>query len=49
MPRIHQGEGASALLATVWLFFLLLGYFVIRPVRETLGSLVGPEDLKQLF
>ena len=49
MPHIHQGEGTSVLLATVWLFFLLLGYFVIRPVRETLGSLVGPEDLKQLF
>lgn len=49
MPRIHEGEGPSVLLATVWLFFLLLGYFVIRPVRETLGSLVEAGDLKHLF
>ncbi|MGI9466998.1 MAG: NTP/NDP exchange transporter [Rubripirellula sp.] len=48
-PLIHEGERTSVLLATVWLFFLLLGYFVIRPVRETLGSLVDSEDLKQLF
>ncbi len=49
MPRLNKGEGVSVLLATAWLFFLLLGYFVIRPVRETLGSLVDSDDLKQLF
>ncbi|HBV62066.1 MAG TPA: MFS transporter, partial [Rhodopirellula sp.] len=49
IPRLNKGEGASVLLATAWLFFLLLGYFVIRPVRETLGSLVAADDLKHLF
>ena len=49
LPRLNEGEGVSVLLATAWLFFLLLGYFVIRPVRETLGSLVATDDLKQLF
>ena len=49
VPRFHVGEGASVFLATTWLFFLLLGYFVIRPVRETLGSLVDSDDLKRLF
>ena len=49
MSRVHEGEGTSVLLATAWLFCLLLGYFVIRPVRETLGSLVEAGDLKYLF
>ena len=49
IPRLNKGEGVSVLLATAWLFFLLLGYFVIRPVRETLGSLVAADDLKHLF
>ncbi len=49
LPRLNEGEGVSVLLATAWLFFLLLGYFVIRPVRETLGSLVDSDDLRQLF
>ena len=47
--RVQAGEGPSVAFATVWLFFLLLGYFVVRPVRETLSSLVDSEDLKQLF
>ena len=47
--RILPGEGASVCMATTWLFFLLLGYFIIRPVREMLGSLVGVADLQRLF
>ena len=47
--RVHVGEAVSVCLATAWLFFLLLGYFVIRPVRETLSSLVDSDDLEKLF
>ncbi len=47
--RVHAGEAVSVCLATAWLFFLLLGYFVIRPVRETLSSLVESDDLEKLF
>ncbi|MDB4500457.1 MFS transporter [bacterium] len=47
--QIQAGEGASICFATAWLFFLLLGYFVIRPVRETLSSLVSSDDLQKLF
>ncbi|MGI9472052.1 MAG: NTP/NDP exchange transporter [Rubripirellula sp.] len=42
-------ERSSVVLATVWLFFLLLGYFMIRPVRETLGSVAGTKQLQGLF
>lgn len=48
-PRILPDELTSVVLATTWLFFLLLGYFMIRPVRETLGSVAGTERLKNLF
>ncbi len=32
-----------------WFFFLLLAYYVLRPVRETLGVERGAEGLKWLF
>ena len=32
-----------------WFFFLLLAYYVLRPVRETLGVERGPDGLKWLF
>ncbi|KAA1258752.1 TLC ATP/ADP transporter [Rubripirellula obstinata] len=35
--------------AAAWFFFILLGYFVIRPVRDTMGSVVGSDGLRSLM
>lgn len=35
--------------ATAWFFLILLGYFIIRPVRETMGTIGGTRDLQALF
>jgi AAA family ATP:ADP antiporter len=35
--------------AAAWFFFILLSYFVIRPVRETMGSVVGSGSLRTLM
>ena len=35
--------------ATAWFFLVLLGYFIVRPVRETMGTVGGTSDLQALF
>jgi len=47
--RIQPDERRGVAFAFAWLFFLLLAYFIIRPVRETMGSLVGTRTLQMLF
>lgn len=45
-----QDEEVGALTwGFAWFFFLLLAYYVLRPVRETLGVERGREGLKWLF
>jgi AAA family ATP:ADP antiporter len=45
--QIHQRWAVGY--ATAWFFFILLGYFVIRPVRDTMGSVVGSDGLRSLM
>ncbi len=44
-----QEERRGVAYAFVWLFCILLGYFIVRPVRETMGSIVGTAELQRLF
>jgi AAA family ATP:ADP antiporter len=46
---LRAGEGVSVVLAMLYFYFLLAGYFVLRPVRETLGLTGGPDKLPLLF
>ena len=48
-PRVLSGERLGIVYAFCWLFCILLGYFVLRPVRETMGTLVGTKELRWLF
>ena len=47
--RILPGELTAVVFAFLWLLCILLGYFILRPVRETMGTLVGTSELQQLF
>ncbi|MDZ4773504.1 MAG: Npt1/Npt2 family nucleotide transporter [Planctomycetota bacterium] len=46
---LRPGEGVTAALAMLYFFCLLAGYFVLRPVRESLGLLGGADRLPLLF
>jgi ATP:ADP antiporter, AAA family len=47
--NVEPGE-APAVVAGLLMFFLLFtGYFMLRPVRETMGVASGPETLQWLF
>ena len=47
--RIQPEERLAVAWATAWFFLILLGYFLIRPVRETMGTIGGTRHLQGLF
>ncbi len=49
LPQIEQEEWPAGLFAFTWFFLLLSSYYLIRPVRETLGSELGTGELPWLF
>lgn len=47
--RIKPDERRAVMWATAWFFFILLGYMIVRPVRETMGSIGGTRQLQGLM
>ncbi len=47
--RIMPSERRSVGWAFAWFFFALLSYFIVRPVRETMGITGGTKQLPWLF
>lgn len=47
--NMEEGELPLALLAVAFHFFVLCGYFFLRPVREAMGVSRGMDDLRWLF
>ena len=49
VAKVEEGE-SSAVFAAFFLFFCVLGgYFMVRPVRETVGTILGAERVADLF
>lgn len=47
--RIEAHERLPVTWATAWFFFILLAYLIVRPVRETMGSLGSTSTLQWLM
>jgi AAA family ATP:ADP antiporter len=47
--KIEPGEGPAVVTAFLLYFCVLGGYFAVRPVRETVGTILGPERTADLF
>ncbi|EXI71091.1 MAG TPA: MFS transporter [Candidatus Accumulibacter phosphatis] len=45
----RPGEGRALFWSFSGFFLLLAGYYVLRPVREEMGVLIGPENLQWAF
>jgi AAA family ATP:ADP antiporter len=45
----RPGEAVPALLAALQFFLLLFGYFMLRPLRETMGLARGADHVQTLF
>lgn len=47
--KIRRNEGAAAMWACLFFFFVLCAYYVMRPMRESFGSAGGAEQLPFLY
>ena len=47
--RLEPGEAPAALAAAAYHFCLLCGYFVLRPIRDTMGIAGGVDQIPWLF
>ena len=49
LVRIEPGEQRAVLVAMLYFFCLFTAYFMLRPVRETMGITGGVRNLQWLF
>jgi len=49
LARVEPGETRTVFTALVLFFCVLCGYFMLRPLRETVGTVLGEEEVSQLF
>jgi AAA family ATP:ADP antiporter len=47
--KVEPGETPAVITAFLLYFCVLGGYFAVRPVRETVGTILGPERTADLF
>jgi AAA family ATP:ADP antiporter len=46
---IHPREMKAVLVSFVYFFFLMASYFILRPLRDTMGTVYGVEHLQELY
>ena len=46
---IRPSEVKAVLIAFAYFFFLMASYFILRPLRDTMGTVYGVEHLQELF
>ncbi len=46
---LREGETAALLWSCLFFFFILSGYYVIRPIRDEMGVAGGVQNLAYLF
>ncbi|MEZ5500985.1 MAG: MFS transporter [Steroidobacteraceae bacterium] len=49
VARVEARESSAVVIALLLFFFVLGGYFAVRPVRETIGTLLGRERVGELW
>jgi AAA family ATP:ADP antiporter len=49
LARVEPGEARAVFTALVLFFCVLCGYFMLRPVRETVGTILGEQEVSHLF
>jgi AAA family ATP:ADP antiporter len=47
--KVEPGETGAVVTAFLLYFCVMSGYFAVRPVRETVGTILGPERTADLF
>ena len=47
--QVNSNEWAPLIWSFLYFYFLLTGYFILRPIREVMGVTAGPENYDMLF
>jgi AAA family ATP:ADP antiporter len=47
--QVRKDEWPSLIWSFLYFYFLLTGYFILRPIREEMGVTAGPENYDMLF
>src|ERR1700743_2049864 len=46
---VEPAEVKAVLISFVYFFFLMASYFILRPLRDTMGTIYGVDHLQELF
>ncbi len=49
VANVEPDEVKAVLISFVYFFFLMASYFILRPLRDTMGTIYGVDKLQQLF
>ena len=49
LAKVEPREAKAVTIAFIYFFFLMFGYFVVKPVRDAMGTVYGVENLQELF
>jgi AAA family ATP:ADP antiporter len=49
LSKVEAGEAPGVIAAFLLYFCVFAGYFAVRPVRETVGTIIGAEAVSNLF
>ena len=49
VAKVEPDEVKAVLISFVYFFFLMASYFILRPLRDTMGTIYGVDKLQQLF
>ena len=46
---VQSGEGQKTFLSFLYLYLLMTGYYILKPIRDALGLELGTKELPSLF
>ena len=49
IAEVEPREAKAVVISFVYFFFLLASYFILRPLRDTMGTVYGVAHLQELF
>ncbi len=49
VAAVEPSEVKAVLISFVYFFFLMASYFILRPLRDTMGTIYGVDHLQELF
>lgn len=49
IAKVEPIETKAVMVAFVYFFFLMASYFILRPLRDTMGTIYGVDHLQELF